>query len=122
MTMKYSPFEKLGFDKGEIVEAAIKPKPKKKKKPYVKRRPAMPYVLQAFVGKRWSLVRKDGDLVVTNAKGKQRSLDIAKYLRDGGFVRQMKIQLFGTDRVNDGEFFSTPVRWRRIDDVSHTVA
>jgi hypothetical protein len=90
----------------------------KARKTYKRVIPSMPFVLQAFDGERWKSVLKDGNVITSKSKASLRNVDFAKCLRDGGFVRQMKIQVYGKQAVEDKVFFKTPVRWRRIDMVS----
>ena len=95
---------------------AAKPKPYKKRR---KAKPKFAFVLQAFDGSKWKVVRKDGLLISSKSNKIARSKEFVKCLRDVGFVSQMKIQIYGKKSVSDKQFFSTPVRWRRIDAVSH---
>jgi hypothetical protein len=110
------PFAGLKFKGDKVVNNPVKPS--KKRKPYKRRIPSVPFVLQAFNGDRWQVIRRDGLVVTSKRQPDQRNLDFGKCLKDGGFVRQMKIQVFGRQQVDDKTFFSTPIRWKRIDAVS----
>ena len=119
MKKMQSPFAGLKYNKGEVVDLPVQHKPRKKKA-YKRNIPVVPFVLQAFNGKKWKTIYKDGKLVVSRLDAKKRNTDFGKCLKDGGFVKQMKIQIFGRDTsVEDKKFFATPIRWRRIDAVSH---
>ena len=110
------PFAGLKMNKDTITNVELpvaEKKPRRKAPP-----PAMPFVLQAFDGEKWKSVLKDGNLITSKRTPTLRGHDFAKCLRDGGFVRQMKIQVYGNQTVEDKVFFKTPVRWRRIDMVS----
>ena len=97
-------------------DASVQPVETKKRKP--KRKPRFAFVLQAFNGNKWRVIRKDGMLITSKSNKHSRSKEFVKCLRDVGFVSQMKIQIYGKKSVSDKQFFSTPVRWRRIDSVS----
>lgn len=112
------PFAGLKFTGKDVVNAPVVVV--KKRKPYKRNIPSVPFVLQAFDGVKWKLIRKDGNVICTKVEPKLRATEFAKCLRDGGFIRQMKIQVFGkgANAIGDKQFFKTPVRWRRIDAVS----
>lgn len=118
--LKHNPFAGLNVKDGKVTEDEQlkldfhKPKPRRKKK-----KPSFAFVLQAFNGKKWKLIRKDGHLIASKQCKQARTTDLVKCLRDGKFVSQMKVQVYGRNYVSDKKFFATPVRWRRITDVSH---
>lgn len=120
--LKTKPFAglKAGKDsKGQTFfrfDANHKPKPYRSKRKYNK--PKFAFVLQAFDGSRWKVIRKDGMLITSKHCKETRTKEFVACLQDGGFVTQMKHQIFGGRVVGDKEFFATPVRWRRIDAVS----
>ena len=100
------------FDPNQEAKPKFKPKFKRNK-------PKFSFVLQAFNGEKWKIVRKDGLLITSKSCKVARTKEFVSCLQDVGFVSQMKIQIFGKKDVTDKKFFSTPVRWRRIDAVSH---
>jgi len=93
-------------------------KPKQFKPRRKRNKPRFAFVLQAFDGEKWKVIRKDGLLIHSKSCKEVRTKEFVKCLQDGGFVAQMKIQVFGKRSITDKEFFSTPVRWRSIDAVS----
>tara|TARA_R100000005_G_C4991657_1_gene198985 strand:- start:1577 stop:1987 length:411 start_codon:yes stop_codon:yes gene_type:complete len=132
-SLQSQPFSGLmvGNDNGQtFLRFDSEHEEKEQKKKYLKnikssirkRRRAKPrfaFILQAFDGDRWKIIRKDGHLISSKSNGKARSKEFVACLQDGGFVSQMKVQIYGNQNVSDKQFFSTPVRWRRIDAVSH---
>ena len=119
--LKSKPFAglKAGKDaKGQTFfrfDANAQPAKMKKYKP--KHKPRFAFVLQAFNGDKWKVVRKDGMLITSKQCKEARTKEFVACLSDGNFVSQMKTQIFGRN-VSDKQFFATPVRWRRIDAVS----
>lgn len=119
--LKTKPFAglKAGKDsKGQTFfkfDATANPAKIRKYKPRPK--PRFAFVLQAFNGQTWKVVRKDGMIITSKQCKEARTKEFAACLSDGNFVSQMKKQIYGRT-VGDKEFFATPVRWRRIDAVS----
>lgn len=114
---------KTGKDKGQTFfkfDASHKPKPRPKQYRAKAKKPRFAFVLQAFDGERWKVVRKDGLLIHSKSCSEVRTKEFVKCLQDVKFVAQMKIQIFGRGKVTDKTFFATPVRWKSIDAVQLT--
>ena len=107
-------FETIGINKGKLCRVdAPKAKPKRSK-PVATPPVVMPMCLQAHNGYYWKVVRIDGKLVLSKASKVGRGKTLSAFLRDGGFVAQLKKQIFGDRVVGDKEFFATRMRWRAI--------
>ena len=107
-------FETIGINRGKLCKVqALKAKPKRSR-PVARPPVIMPMCLQAHNGERWRVIRIDGNLVLSKASKVGRGRTLSAFLGDGGFVAQLKRQLFGGRIVGDKEFFATRLRWRAI--------
>jgi len=119
----HNPFGSLFVTAGKVEvdeERAVKVQAKKEKARKSKRKHFLPFVLQMFNGSAWKVVYNKGELVVSNRHPSKRNKDFVEALKTQGFIKDMKIQLFGKEDVTKKELHKTPIRWRRIDRVTIT--